>query len=272
METLEACVRAKRQGWEQLAKLETLSIFSPSALASLRQTYQPAVTNAESRFFVFWSELSDKPQLLRQSIWSQALSLEKQLYQAIYDRGIISAMTLDHLKHAINLKQDAILAATIPPPQQTQFPIASRWDKLMTALTMRFFPPKQWIGAQRDFIISYEYDVSVAYACANVAQRVKGLAEQIASWAGELAEGEALDATVVEECAQVYQHWSTTALQKIEAKTSSSPDLIVALQQKLARQAILAREQEALNQLIAEGVISPATSEQIRHGLEAAGS
>jgi CPA1 family monovalent cation:H+ antiporter len=271
LEELEALVRAKRQGWQQIVKLESLPIFSQSALASPKQECQQAVTNAETRFFTFWSELNDNPQLLRQAIWTQALSIEKQLYQAIYDRGIISAMTLDHLKHAINLKQDAILAANLPPPQQTQFPIASRWDKLMTALTRRFFPPKQWIGAQREFIISYEYDASVAYACANVAQRVKGLAEQIATRARELPEGEALDATVVEECAQVYQSWSATALQKIEAKTAYSPELVVALQQKLARQAILASEQEALNQFIAEGVISPAIGEQIRHRLEAGG-
>jgi CPA1 family monovalent cation:H+ antiporter len=272
LEALEALVRARRQGWQQIAKLESLSIFSQPALAELKQESEQALTNAETRLLVFWSELSDNPQLLRQSIWTQALSVEKQLYQVIYDRGVISAMALDHSKHAINLKQDAILAGTIPPPQQTQFPRVSRWDKLMTALTRLFFPPKQWMGTQREFIISYEYDAAVAYACANVAQRVRGLAEQIASKARELPGYEGLDATAVEECAQAYQNWSAIALQKIEAKTESSPELIVALQEKLARQATLAREQEALNQFIAEGVISPATGAQIRHRLEASDS
>jgi hypothetical protein len=126
------------------------------------------------------------------------------------------------------------------------------------------------MGGQREFKISYEYHVAVAYACANVAQRVKGLAEQIASKARELPEDEGLDAAVVEECAQAYQNYSATALQRLEARTEYSPELIIALQQKLARQAIVASEEEALAQLLAEGVISPAIGEQIRHRLEAA--
>jgi len=270
LEDLEALVRVKRQGWQQITKLESLPIFSQLVLANLKQEYQQAVTNAETRFFAFWSTLNSNPQLIRQAIWTQALSIEKQLYQEICDRGIISQMSLDRLKHAINLKQDALLAGKIPPPQEAQFPTASGWEKLMTALVRRFFPPEQLMGGQREFKISYEYYAAVAYACANVAQRVKGLAEQIASKARELPEDEGLDAAVVEECAQAYQNYSATALQRLEARTEYSPELIIALQQKLARQTILASEEEALAQLLAEGVISPAIGEQIRHRLEAA--
>jgi CPA1 family monovalent cation:H+ antiporter len=269
LEEVEALLGVKRQGWQQITKLETLPIFSQAALANLKQEYQQAVANAETRFLAFWSELNGRPQLLRQAIWTQALSMEKQLYQGIYDRAIISAMTLDRLKHAINLKQDALLAGNIHPPQQAQFPITSPWEKLMNALTRGFFPAERSMGAQREFKISYEYDAAVAYACANVAQRVKNLAEYIARKAHELPGYEGLDATIVEECAQAYQNWSAIALQKIETKTESSPELIVALQEKLARQATLAREQETIAQFIADGAIAPAIGEQIRHHLEA---
>jgi CPA1 family monovalent cation:H+ antiporter len=272
LEAVEALLVVKRQGWQQITKLETLPIFSQAALANFKQEYQQAVANAETRFLAFWSELNGCPQLMRQAIWTQALSMEKQLYQGIYDRAIISAMTLDHLKHAINLKQDALLAGNIHLAQQAQFPIASPWEKLMNALTRRFFPAERSMGAQREFKISYEYHAAVAYACANVAQRVMALAEYIASKAHELPGYEGLDATVVEECAQAYQNWNAIALQKIETKTEYSPELIVALQEQLARQATLAREKETIAQFIAEGVIAPASGEQIRHGLEAAGS
>jgi CPA1 family monovalent cation:H+ antiporter len=272
LEELEAILKVKRQGFQQITKLESLPIFSQPALAELKQEYQQAVAQAETRLFAFWSELNSNPQLSRQAIWTQALSIEKQIYQGIYDRGIISAMTLDRLKHAINLKQDALLAGNIPPPQQAQFPTPSPWEKLMTALARHFSPPEKLTGAQREFKISYEYYAAVAYACANVAQRVKNLAEEIASKARELPGYEGLDATVVEECAQAYQNYSAIALQRIETKTEYSPELIVALQQKLARQATLASEEEAIAEFIAEGVIAPAIGQQIRHRLEATDS
>ncbi|BAU65335.1 sodium/hydrogen exchanger [Stanieria sp. NIES-3757] len=270
LEDLEASVKVKRQGWQQLAKLESLPIFSQLALTNLKQEYQQAVVDAETRFVAFWSELNSNPQLIRQAIWTQALSIEKQLYQEICDRGIISQMSLDRLKHSINLKQDALLAGNIPPPQEAQFPAASGWEKLMTTLVRRFIPPEQLMGTQQEFKISYEYHAAVAYACANVAQRIKGLAEQIATKALELPGYEGLDATVVEECAQAYQNYSAAALQRIKARTEYSPELILALQQKLARQTILASEEEALAQFIAEGVISSSIGDRLRHHLEVA--
>lgn len=262
LEALEAIVKVKRQGWQQMTKLETLPIFSELALASLTQAYQQAVEEAETIFFTFWSELNRSPQSLQQAIWTQALSIEKQLYQMVYDRGIISPLTLDHLKHAINLKQDAILAGKIPPPQQAQFPRLSYWEKLMASLTSQFIGGDRQLETQRKLQFSYEYHATVAYACTTVAQRVKNLADEISSRAYERTE-KTFDPSVVEACAQAYQNWSSIALQRIAAKSEYSPELIIALQQKLARQAIFASEEETLAQLITEGVISPAVSEQI---------
>lgn len=265
LEELEAIVRIKRQGYQQIAKLTNLSIFSHLALTKLTQTYQQAVAQAETNFFTFWLELNDNPPLLRQAIWTQALSLEKQLYQSIYDRGIISPMTLDHLKHTINLKQDAILVDHIPPPQQTQFPPLSRGEKLMTALTRRLFFHNQQFGTQREIKIkiSYEYYAAVAHTCATVAHRVKGLAQEIANKAHELSQDNALNPSIVEECAQIYQSWSMAALQRIETITRDAPELIIVLQQTLARQAIIASEEESLTQLITEGAIPASIGDRI---------
>lgn len=265
LEELEAVVRIKRQGYQQIAKLENLSIFSHPALDKLAQTYQQAVAQAETNFFAFWIELNDNPQLLRQAIWTQALSIEKQLYQSTYDRGIISPMTLDHLKHTINLKQDAILVDHIPPPQQTQFPPLSRWEKLMTAVTRRLFSYGKQFGTPHEIKIkiSYEYYAAVAHTCAAVAQRVKGLAQEIDNKAHELSQGEVLNTKIVDECAQKYQSWSMDAFQKIESITRDSPELLIALQQKLAQQAILASEAESLAQLITEGVIPASIGDRI---------
>jgi len=267
LEELEALVSIKRQGYQQIAKLENLSMFSHLALSNLSQTYQQGVEQAETNFFAFWSELNDDPQLLRQAIWTQALSLEKQLYQSIYDRSIISPMTLDHLKHSINLKQDAVLVGQVPPPQQTQFPPLSLGEKLMTALTRRFFVNKKQFGTQHELKtrISYEYYAAVAYTCAQVAHRVKSLAQEITNKAHELLQNETLNTKVVVECTQSYQSWSDDAMRRIEAITKDSPELIISFQQKLAQQAVLAREEEELAKLIAEGVIPSSVSNQVHN-------
>jgi hypothetical protein len=58
LEELEAILKVKRQGFQQITKLESLPIFSQPALAELKQEYQQAVAQAETRLFAFWSELN----------------------------------------------------------------------------------------------------------------------------------------------------------------------------------------------------------------------
>lgn len=267
LEGVEALVKVKREGLQQIIKLESLPIFAESALIDLKQKYQQAVIDAETSIVSFWSELHPHPQQLRQALWTQALSIEKQLYQDFFDRGMISMMALDRLKQDINLRQDAIQAGIIPPPQMKLLS-ATPWEKLMVVFTSRLFPEDQGSRleseTERDLYSRYEYYAAISFVSTKVAQRVKSLAEAIASRADQLPEVKGIDTTLVEECAQTYEHYSSAALEKLESGVNYSPEIILSFQQKLALQATLASEEAAIAQIVKDGLISPTTGEQIR--------
>ncbi|MDJ0567738.1 MAG: sodium:proton antiporter [Pleurocapsa sp. MO_192.B19] len=258
----EALVAAKQEGLQQLVDLKTMPMFDLEAIASLQQEYQQQVKETEMSLANLWSELSPHPQQLQQAVWLQAISLEKQGYQELYDQKLISEITFDQLKLSLNLKQDDILAERILPNHQLANPLTTSWEK-MTDKFLRLVTPHpefQVHQQEHELKLRYEYNAAVVYVCDRVAQEVSYLAKEISP---------NTEPAFFAECIESYRGLAGMACKQLAAEMDIAPQIAISVQQKIARRVAAVSEAETLTKLAAEGVVSNSVASKVRDRLEA---
>ncbi len=258
----EALLASKQEGLQQLLDLKTMPMFDSEAIACLKQEYQQQVKENEMSLANLWSELSHHPQQLRQAVWLQALSIEKQGYQELYDQKIISEPTYERLKMWLNLKHDEILAENLPLNHQIASPFTTFWERLTNKFLLLVTPHPEFQLHQHEHELKlrYEYNAAIVYVCEQVVEKISFIAKEFSP---------NTESALVTECLVSYQNFGGMANNQIAREMSLAPQIAIAVQQKSARRVAEVSEAETLTKLVAEGIVSSSIASTISDRLEA---
>jgi CPA1 family monovalent cation:H+ antiporter len=265
LEEAQARFLAQQRAAQRLGELQVWQPVFPDAFANSEQSYVAKLRQVSQDLLKTWKELGPPSDFLPQTVWQQALQMEKYGYQEAHDQNMLSKKTFDRLYLMVNLKDDAIRAGQIPPP-------ASGSEALEGPLEKRLFKMLEWhrswnggrqLHVNRVLQQQYEFDLAVAVINKKVAERVQQLGQQLAG---------PLDPAIFETCVAWYASTSRAMFQRLKAQEEQNPELFQAIQQHVVRQAIQTSAQERLAKLLTDGVISPSIQEKLRLEFESEGN
>ena len=245
-----AVLIAKREALKESSSLENLDYFSPAVVANFTQKYQQQVTQAEASLTNLQAELNLSEAQAQQVVWSEALAIEQQIYRELKDQGFISKVVLAQLTLMMNIKGDAVQTGNIPPGLPKVEPLEVRLGNLLVKL----FDGSSWVKQiQADLTATnYEYLTFIAYACEQVPLRLRSLVRDSG------VPGETL-----EKCASYYEEIRQDIIKQAQTTTEQYPDLAIAFQTKISDRVALVVQNETVERLASEGLISEAVASEI---------
>ncbi|MDJ0575820.1 MAG: sodium:proton antiporter [Xenococcaceae cyanobacterium MO_234.B1] len=250
-----AVVIAKREALKESSRLETMDYFSPNVVQGFAQKYQQEVTQAEQSLTNLITELNLSEAEVQQEVWSVALAVEEQIYRELNDQGFMSKPVLSQLILMMNLKTDAVQAGNIPPELPTVEPLEVRFGNLLVKL----FDGSSWVKQiQSDLIATqYEYLTFIAYACEEVPLRLR-----------RLVANSGLPGPGIENCVRHYEEIRQEIVEQAQATVQQSSELAIAFQTKIADRVALVVQNQTVERLAEEGVISEAVAVQVPEIIE----
>jgi monovalent cation:H+ antiporter, CPA1 family len=256
LEEAQARFLAQRRATQRLGELRVWQPFFPEAFASSEQFYGAQLQQATQELFKTWKALGSNPDLTTQTVWQQALQLERWDYQEVHDQNLISKKTFDRLVLMLDLRDEALRAGQIPPPVMRSDALKSSLEEeLVKFLERLWFRQRRASGAgKRARREHYEFDLAVSFISKRVAEGVRQLSQQLA---GEIAPA------AFESCAAWYAGLSQEMFQHLKAQEGAHPELFQAIQQHVLRQAIQVSAQEKLIKLCGDGIVSGAVMEKL---------
>ena len=245
-----AVLIAKREALKESSSLENLDYFSPAVVANFTQKYQQQVSQAEASLTNLQTELNLNEAQAQQVVWSEALAIEQQIYRELKDQGFISKVVLARLTLMMNIKGDAVQTGNIPPGLPKVEPLEVRLGNLLVKL----FDGSSWVKEiQADLIATnYEYLTFIAYACEQVPLRLRSIVRDSG------VPGKAL-----EKCASYYEEIRQDIIKQAQTTIEQYPDLAIAFQTKISDRVALVVQNETVERLASEGLISEAVASEI---------
>ncbi len=250
-----AVLIAKREALKESSRLETMDYFSPNVVQGFAQKYQQEVSQAEQSLTNLIAELNLSEAETQQVVWSEALAVEQQIYRELNDEGFVSQPVLAQLTLMMNLKTDAVQAGNIPPELPTVEPLEVRFGNLLVKL----FDGSSWVKQiQSDLIATqYEYLTFIAYACEEVPLRLR-----------RLVANSGLPGPGIENCVRHYEEIRQEIVEQAQATVQQSSELAIAFQTKIADRVALVVQNQTVERLAEEGVISETVAVQIPEIIE----
>ena len=247
-----AMLIAKREALKESSLLATMDFFSPNVVTDFTQKYQLEVKQAEQSLTQLQNELNLTKAEAQQQVYSEALAIEKQIYQELQDQGFMSESVLAQLTVMMNLKSDAVLGGNIPPELPKVEILETRFGNLLVKL----FAGSTWAQQIKSNLIAneYEYLTFVAYACEQVPMRFRKMLSDTDMVSGN-----------IEECIQHYEKIRLEVMKQRESVVKDVPELAIAFQSQVADRVALVTQNETVERLASEGVISEAVAVQITH-------
>ncbi len=241
-----AILIAKREALKESSRLETLDYFSPNVVANFAQKYQQEVSQAEESLSKLRTQLNLSEAEVQQVVWSEALAIEQQIYRELNDEGFMSQPVLAQLTLMMNLKTDRVQIGNIPPELPRVEPLEVRFGNLLVKL----FDGSSWVKQiQSDLIATqYEYLTFLAYACEQVPLRLR-----------KLVEDSGIPSTNLDNCILHYEEIRQEIVEQAQTIAQQSSDLAIAFQSKIADRVALVVQNQTIERLTEEGVISEAT-------------
>ncbi len=242
-----AVLIAKREALKQASRLETIDSFAPTVVEGFTQKYQQEVSQAEQSLTNLQTELNLSEAEAQQVVWSEALAIEQQIYRELNDEGFMSQPVLAQLTLMMNLKGDAVQAGNIPPELPKVEPLEVRLGNLLVKL----FDGSSWVKKIQAELIAtnYEYLTFLAYACEQVPLRLR-----------KLVTDSGIPGTAIEQCTHHYEEIRQEIMGQTQAIVKQSPDLALAFQTKIAARVALVVQNQTIERLTEEGVISEAAA------------
>lgn len=246
---------SQRYALAQLPLIETTLLNpQPEILTTYRQKRQVALDQARQSLRQLYDDADESTQ--QEWIWSIALKLEQRVYQAVYDAGFMSEPFLSQFNLMVNLKQDALVAGEIPPPQPTQRIFEARVAAFKLKLGEKWMPQQAWVESLRSQTQSNtcQFWGIMAYATESVPTRLQSLFEE-----------SGLDAHLLQPCIAQYQQWHEAAQQKsMQLETAS----LLVLQTQITERIAQYSQQETIEDLMKTGAISEVAGNVLLQSVE----
>ena len=246
-----AVLIAKREALKQSNRLDTMDYFSTTTVENFNQTYQQQVAQAEEALSELGQQLNLSEVEVQQVVWSQALAVEQQIYRELGDQGFVSQSVLAKLTLMMNLKTDAIQADQIPPEISDVQSIEMRLGNFL----LKFLEGSAWgKKIESDLVAArYEYLTFMAYACEEVPQRLRRM----------IADTGLSERDSMKNCIGYYEQKRQEIIQEAQATVKDFPDLAIASQKKISDRVALIAQNESVEHLASQGIISKVIAGEI---------
>jgi monovalent cation:H+ antiporter, CPA1 family len=255
LQAAQARFLAQQRASQRLGELEVWQPVCPEAFTGSQQFYAAQLQQASQDLLKTWKELGIPSGLTIQTIWQQALHMEKRGYQEAHDQNMLTKKTFDRLTFLLHLKDDAIRAGRIPPrapfSEDLERPLERGLSQLLEALSLNENGPQH---VDRVLKQHYEFNLAVAFVSERLAAEIRQLSQQL------LAQ---IDPEGFAACADWYAATSQKMFQRLAAQEAAHPELFQAIQQHVLRQAVQASALERLAKLRTDGIISGAVAAKL---------
>jgi CPA1 family monovalent cation:H+ antiporter len=250
-----AIVIAKKEALKESKKLQSNNYFVPNLVEDFTQQYQGQVIQAKQSLIHLLNEVKLNEMEALQVVWSEALAIEKQVYIELNDSGFISHPVFAQLTLMINLKTDAIQAGSIPP----QLPIVKPLEVRFGNFLVKLLNNSSWGKEIKSKLIAknYEYLTFIAHACRQVPLRLRSL----------VADSE-IPGEVIDKCACYYEKNKQEILKQIETIVRESTDITTSFQTKILNKFTIATQNDTVEKLAKEGVISETMASKIFQNID----
>ena len=250
-----AMLIAKKEALKESSNLKTNDYFLPRVAEDFAQKCQQEVEQAKQSLNNLLQELNLSKTEAEQVVWSEALAIEQQVYNELQDQGFISETVLAQLTLMMNLKSDAVQAGNLPPELSTVKPIEVRLGNLLVKL----FDGASWIEKIQANLIAteYEYLTFISYGCQQVPLRLRNLVADSGT-----------SETAIENCLSHYEKIRQEKIEQAQAIVKQYPESAIAFQTKITDRVALVSQNQTIERLTSEGVISEAVAVQIGQLIE----
>ncbi|MDJ0536816.1 MAG: sodium:proton antiporter [Xenococcaceae cyanobacterium MO_207.B15] len=250
-----AMLIAKKEALQESSNLKTNDYFLPRVAEDFAQKCQQEVEQAKQSLNNLLQELNLSKTEAEQVVWSEALAIEQQVYNELQDQGFISETVLAQLTLMMNLKSDAVQAGNLPPELSTVKPIEVRLGNLLVKL----FDGASWIEKIQANLIAteYEYLTFISYGCQQVPLRLRNLVADSGT-----------SETAIENCLSHYEKIRQEKIEQAQAIVKQYPESAIAFQTKITDRVALVSQNQTIERLTSEGVISEAVAVQIGQLIE----
>lgn len=252
-----ATVASKRSALERVSSMATAGHYSNLLLAEIEKDYRSDVLDAETDL-VALQDLCHADEM-KAVLWSQALTVERNVFRELFDQGVISEPVLRELEIAVDLKRDEVMRGNLSHDIPSVMPPEVRVMEFFVALAERIFPKMGFVQRHRvkSLAAKYEHDSAVLEAGHRVAAELdrmvelSGASEQLAS-----------------ECREVWERRAKEAMQRLDTVAEHFPEYVRAVQGRTVRRIVLDGEVEAIEELASAGGIPASVARDARHSVE----
>ena len=234
-----------------LKQIELIKGFQPQfqrVIDGFEQHYQQEVTDAEQALLEFRKQLDQSHENLHSLILLTALAVEQKSYQTLYGQGLISESVLDQFNARIALLQDAVLEGDFSFERSKFTPLENSWSRHLQALIKQVAPDNFWLLHQQSrlAVVRYEYWAVLVRIIDMVSSKLITFSEQDGADFKE----------VIQFCLELYAQERTEAEKEIDRIVAKFPESIISHQIKVSRRIARTFQNEAVEELAAEGAIS----------------
>ncbi|NEP15885.1 MAG: transporter [Leptolyngbya sp. SIO4C1] len=247
LERFEALIEAKQAALQSLAQFRKTSSQYQTQIDHLSAQLSQALDIEKTKLHQLKQSLSDCPQQLHQAIWLQALMIENQAYRDLHDQGLLSEAAFVRLELGLNVRYDAVIADTIPPPMLAPHTLMTQIEKTTVQSAMRLMPHERW-RQQRSltrFKQNYECDLAIVQVAERVLQRID-----------ELSHSSQEQALRLKTCLSYYREVKEAAQSRRQRSSKQHPQDAQQIEQQIARRIAAIGQENAIADLLAEGAIS----------------
>ncbi len=254
---LQAVLAAKRAAFARVEQLGTAGHFSNRLVTDVGNQYLGEMTEVDQELGALRSELETDE--MRRVLWSEALTVERHRYREMFDRGLISEPVLRELELSVDLRRDQLKRGEIPREIVAAAPIEVRFGARFLGLFGKLFPRSRIVHRHRLRALAarYERDTAVLDACEHVKTEVT-----------QLADLTGVEASVADECREVYENQAGDVMVRIDGVAEHFPEYVQAAQRQTVQRIALDGEADAIEQLASTGAIPPSVAKDARHAVE----
>lgn len=269
---------SQRRALEQLSMIEgTFTNPDPAMIAAYTESRETSIEQAKKNLRALCikaqsiatqnNDDNQNADILQKWIWTIAISLEKQAYQALYDEGFINESFLSQFKLMTTLKLDAILKGDIPPRQPNERALEAQWMQWRLWAGEKWMPQQSWVAQLRkqEQLSTYQFWSILAHITEIIPVRLQSLFSDSGLDSGLETD---LNADLLDGCIAQYQQWNQTAQQYIIQTDSSMDSIHLEIQTQISEKIAWFTRNETISELAEIGAISQSTESILLQAME----
>ncbi|HJO94037.1 MAG TPA: sodium:proton antiporter [Victivallales bacterium] len=203
------CYQAKlislAKGKEIINKLKSQKYLSAKELEVVNKSYDEANRKTKIQLDELQNDPEFKSDTIRKLLWYEAVSIEKNAYKLLFERGLISESVIRELLINIELQRDGIKSGKLPEVNLCKLPFELKLKGFVYNIFKFISPKSKFVRRIKYRTIVSKYEMTLAMITAN---------NHIRSIFGRMPEMFGLQREIVIECQDFYKLRAEKSIQQ----------------------------------------------------------